>query len=78
MSKRSEASNVAREKHSPVYHSMSRGGCQGKWGKSGEAREGEQRQVEAKAVREAREGGGWRGGIGIKKLVMTTPYRAQK
>ena len=53
---------VTRAKHSPVYHSMSRGGCQGEWGKSGEAREG----------------GGWRGGIGIKKLVRTTPYRAQK
>ena len=67
MSKRSEASNVARAKHSPVYHSMSRGGCQGEWGKSGE----EQKRVGAKAVREAREareGGGWRGGIGIKKV----------
>ena len=63
---------MSRAKHSLVYHSMSRGGCQGEWrGKSEEAREGEQKRVGAKAVREAREareGGGWRGGIGIKKV----------
>ena len=37
-------------KHSPVYHSMSRGGCQGKWGrgKSGEARVGEMSTNEQK------------------------------
>ena len=37
-------------KHSPVYHSMSRGGCQGKCGrgKSGEARVGEMSTNEQK------------------------------
>ena len=41
-----------------------------------------QERVGAKAVREAREAregdGGKRGGWELKKLVMTTPYRAQK
>lgn len=65
----------------PAYHSMSRGGCQGEWGrgKSGEARVGEMSTNEQKRAEvskgkcETREGRN-----GLKKLIRTNPHRAQK
>ena len=69
--------HASRARNTPQYIIA----CQGADVKGNGARARGQKRVGAKAVREAREareGGGWRGRIGIKKLVRTTPYRAQK